>query len=254
MRKNLIFVLSCAVLLAAVSALADDTVQLSKDLSMTVGYKLWLNSWETSIPGDSGSHVNVITAGPVAASVPNLTFKYKNFLLTGSYVNTGTYRFPAFTDTYVYEGVVQNSFQDSYQASRTEDDVNLGYYLTPNLVATIGYKNLEQTYTETYDGVTYPSQKTHYNGATLGLNASANIGHGFSLYGTGVGGYMVASYTPSSTQDKAIYEATEAGIAWHYRRFGTSVGYKFQYISTYSQGLIAPDVTRGWMLGANYTF
>ena len=50
MRKNLMLVaLSCLAVLAAVPARADETHMLGENTSLTVGYKLWLNTWEWHI-------------------------------------------------------------------------------------------------------------------------------------------------------------------------------------------------------------
>lgn len=256
MRKNLaLAVLACLALLAA-PARADEEVKLAKDFSMTVGYKLWLNTWETAIPSYSngGNHVNAITAGPVAASIPNLSFKYKRFLLSGSYMFTPDYKFPAFRDTFVQGGVGFTTADRVFTASRKESDINLGYYFTPNLVATVGYKNVEQKYQEKIGNTTLAATKTHYNGVTAGIGGSAGIGAGFALYGNAAGGLMQASYTPSSSHDTALYEASEVGLAWHHEGFGANLGYKFQYLTTRNPGIVAADVSRGYMFGMSYTF
>jgi hypothetical protein len=258
MRKNLMLAAFLGLALAVPGAVrADDSAsaKLGKDLSMTVGYKLWINTWETAIPNfqNSGSHVNAIVAGPVAASIPNLSLKYKDFLLSGSYLFTGDYNFPAYRDTFS-NGTVSSDI--TFKASRTETDLNLGYFVTPNLIATVGYKNVEQKYTQTYQGQTFAPSKTHYNGVTLGIAGSAGIGSGFSMYGNAAGGLMGATYSPSSTHDTALYEASEVGFAWRAPSvpLSASVGYKFQYLTTRSGGVNAADVTRGYILGLNYTF
>ncbi|MDE2140909.1 MAG: hypothetical protein KGJ84_00685 [Elusimicrobia bacterium] len=254
MRKNLMLAaLSCLVLLAAaVPSRADETHMLGKDLSMTVGYKLWINTWETAIGGASGTnHVIALTKGYDATSVPNLSFKYRNWLLSGSYLVTGDYQFPSYQERF-NNGLGNNV---SFTASRTETDVNAGYYATPNLVLTLGYKNVEQKYKESVNGTSYPATKTHYNGVTAGLGGSAGIGHGFAMYGNAAGGLMSNTYTPSSgNAQTAFYEASEVGFAWHNGGFGTSIGYKFQYLTTHGGTNVSADVTRGYMLGMNYTF
>lgn len=255
MRKNLMLAaFSCLVLLAASPARADESAsaRIGKDTYLTVGYKLWINTWETAIAPLSGQHVNAIVASQVA-SIPNLSVKYKNFLVSGSYLFTGDYDFPAFRDTF-NNGVVSSDIK--FKASRTEADLNVGYYLTPNLVATVGYKNVEQKYTQTYQGTTFAPGKTHYNGMTIGLGGAASIGKGFGMYGNAAYGIMGASYSPSTTHDTANYEATEVGFNWRAPTvpFSVSLGYKFQYLTTHSSGVTSADVTRGYILGAAYTF
>lgn len=258
MRKNLMLAaLSCLVLLAASPARADESgsAKLGKDTYLTVGYKLWINSWETAIGQFSGSgqHVNALVAGRDVASIPNLSVKYKNFLVSGSYMFTGDYNFPAYRDTTRF-GTTSSDI--TFKASRTESDLNVGYYLTPNLVATVGYKNVEQKYTETLAGTTFTPTKTHYNGITLGIGGAVAIGNGFGMYGNGAYGVMGASYSPSTTHDTAQYEASEVGFSWHAPTvpISASLGYKFQYLTTRSSGVTSADVTRGYMLGLAYTF
>ncbi|MEK7383627.1 MAG: hypothetical protein AAB262_10140, partial [Elusimicrobiota bacterium] len=141
-----------------------------------------------------------------------------------------------------------------FTASRTETDVNLGYYITPNILTTVGYKNVEQKYTEKINATTYPTTKTHYNGFTVGVGGSAALGGGFALYGNGAFGYMDQTYTPASSKDAAVYEASEVGIAWRAPSvFSASLGYKFQYLT--SRGAIdAADVSRGYIMGLNLSF
>jgi len=254
MRKNLLLAaLSCLALLAAARpARADETHMLGQDTSLTLGYKLWLNTWETSISGAPGTnHVIALTKGIDATSIPNLSLKHGNWLLSGSYLVTGNYNFPSYQERF-NNGLGNNV---NFTASRTEADVNLGYYFTPNLVATVGYKNVEQKYTAYVNGANLGDSKTHYNGVTAGVGGAAGIGAGFALYGNAAGGLMAASYTPSSgNKQTALYEASEVGVAWHHGGFGTSLGYKFQYLTTRTPGNVSADVTRGYMLGLSYTF
>jgi len=274
MKKNILFAALSFILLGLVpsGARAEDEVQIGKNLFMTVGYKLWLNTWETVINSyvpTEGAHLNAIVKGPVAASIPNLSVRYKRLLLSGSYLTTGNYNFPFYKD--VCKGATcdplnpnkaEVEFPTQWTAKRTEADVNLGFFLTQNFLLTAGYKNVTQTYTETFNTTTYPSSKTKYNGPTIGLSGSAGIGHGFGLYGNAVGGVMKVTYDPSSsTNDSATYEASEVGIAWRAPiPLSVSLGYKFQYLTTKIKGTAgfedqpASDVTRGYILGLNYTF
>jgi hypothetical protein len=285
MRKNLMLTALSFFILAVVSgpvrADESDSVKLSKDLSLGVGYKLWLATWETVIPANAtteGAHLNAIVAGPVAASIPNLSVRYKSLLLTGSYMATGVYRFPAYTDVCVNCTVPTtnqgyNTFPIYEVASRTEEDVNAGYMVSRNLAVTLGYKNVTQNYTSyqlNYGNpknpqINFNQSDTVYSGATIGLSASGAIGSGFSLYGNGVAGIMDVHYTGDVTNehDHATYEATEVGIAWRTPHLShplsLSFGYKFQYLTTHApntaySGQPAADVTRGYILGLNWLF
>jgi hypothetical protein len=200
-------------------------------------------------PAKTNHQIALVQGG--AASIPNLSLKYKSWLVSGSYLATGDYNFPAYREQFANgQGNLVN-----IKASRTETDLNAGYYFTPNLAATLGYKNVEQKYTNSVNGVVFPTSKTHYNGVTAGVAGAAGIGSGFALYGNAAGGLMSATYTPSSgSAQTALYEAMELGLAWHRSGFGASLGYKFQYLTTHTPGNVSADVTRGYMLGLSYTF
>jgi len=260
MRKILALAALACLFGAAAPAHADD-VQVGKDAYMNVGMKLWLNTWQTNLTG-SGRNWNQLTEGPVAGVIPNLAFRYKQMFVSGSYMVTPDYTFPTQTNYVGSSGVLDTS---NIKASRKEADLNFGYYVIPQVALTIGYKGITEKFKVTSSVNGYSENSVYLNGVTFGVNGSAPIGGGWSVYGSGVGGFMAVTYLPSAPYtDSAIYEASELGFAYHLKDSGFTgtLGYKFQLIqtsinslnSTAYKDLPRNEVTRGFMLGANYTF
>jgi len=266
MRKILsAAVLACLALgaVAPMAAYADDdnSVQVGKDVFMSAGMKLWINTWQTNLTGNSGKSWTQLTADPNVGYIPNLSLKYKKLLLATSFMATGDYKFPR--ESFIDAGPTTNALDIT--GSRQEFDLNVGYYVVPQVVLTMGYKGVTEKFHVVSSRTGASDNKVYLNGVTFGVAGSAPIGNGFSVYGSGAGGPMFVTYTPASTYtDSAIYEASELGIAWHAPRapLSATLGYKFQLIQTsisssnsvnYSN-LPRSEVTRGLMLGLNYLF
>lgn len=259
---------------ASLWAASDDemTANLGKDWAVSLGYKAWYADWETPIasysPQAGASNISISKAQ--LQSIPSLGIKYKRLFLSGSFLFGPDFNYP------VYQQVIRNVSASSpstafltnttVKASRQEQDVNLGYMFVPQLGITFGYKGVHQKYHITTSGtglITSASDsKTNYDGGTAGMIGSVPIGGGFNLYGTAVGGYMNVSTDPSSTSnDYAIYNALESGLAY---KAGTwplsySFGYKFQQLDTRTDSaaykdLRAKDVTSGYTFGLNFVF
>ncbi|MDE2140910.1 MAG: hypothetical protein KGJ84_00690 [Elusimicrobia bacterium] len=266
MRKILsVAVLACLALGAAAprAAYADDdnSMQVGKDTFVNVGTKLWLNTWQTNLTG-SGRNWNQITEGPVVGVIPNLAVRHKNLFVSGSFMVTPDYSFPLQTNYIGSGGVLDKA---TIKGSRQEIDMNVGYYIIPQVALTIGYKGVTEKFKVSSSVSGYSENSVYLNGMTFGITGSAPIGNGWSVYGSGAGGFMSVTYLPSSNYtDGAGYEASELGFAWHPHNssFSTTLGYKFQLIQTKISSLNSTayaslprnEVTRGFMLGANYTF
>lgn len=266
MRKILsIAVLAClaagAVAPRAAYAEDDSSVQVGKDTFMSIGAKAWINNWQTNLTGNSGKSWTMLTAGPTIGVIPSVSLKHKKLLLSGSFMMTPDYTFP--TESF-YNGA-GTLYTLKIKGTRQESDLNVGYYVHPSVVLTMGYKGITEKFTvvNSLSGTT--TNKVYLNGMTLGIAGSAPIGNGFSVYGNGVGGWMAVTYTPASTYtDSAMYEASEMGVAWKAPNapLSASLGYKFQLIqtsisaknSTTYQSLPRNEVTRGFMLGLNFVF
>ena len=264
MRKIFSVAVLACLALGAVAPMAayadDDSVQVGKDTFLNAGAKLWVNTWQTNLTG-SGRNWNQITEGPVIGFIPSIALKHKQAFISGSFMVTPDYSFPLQTN-FTNTGVLEKS---TIKGTRQEIDMNVGYYIVPQVALTMGYKGITEKFKVTSSVSGYSENSVFLNGITFGITGSAPIGNGWSVYGSGSGGPMFVTYTPSSAYtDSAIYESSELGFAWHPHAspFSATLGYKFQLIQTTinSQNSVAfsllprNEVTRGFMLGANYTF
>jgi hypothetical protein len=270
MRKILsVAVLACLALgaMAPMAAYADDDIQVGKDTFLNAGAKLWINTWQTNLTNYSGQAWNQLTEGPVVGFIPSIALRHKRIFASGSFMVTPDYTFPTQTN---FIGNTGSIAKDDVKASRQEADLNIGFYIVPQIALTIGYKGITESFKVTHSvnngAATTTDSKVYLNGVTYGVTGSAPMGNGWSVYGSGAGGYMLVNYGPtrSNYDDSALYEASELGFAWHPHAssFSATAGYKFQLIqtkispqnSTNFQNLPRNEVTRGFMLGANYTF
>jgi hypothetical protein len=262
MKKLLLAGLLCAGFLAApVRAQEYKTVLGNPDLNLIMGYKMWLNNWSSWNTGQSGNNFVEFNQGGVA-HIFSTILRYKAFFTGFSYLFTGDYTFPAYTDKNAANGT------DSVvmKSHRNEIDWNVGYMVVPQLGFTAGLKSVTQNWKQANNGAAFTGAGTNWNwlGPTLGIVGSAPIGNGFSLYGNGAGGFMSVTQDPKPTvsrSDTASYESAELGVAWRAQSvpLSASFGYKFQRINTKldiagldtQRGL---DLTSGYVLGLNLIF
>lgn len=259
--RNILALAALACLLAAAApAHADEEVQVGKDAFMSVGMKFWVNSWQTNLTGNSGKNWTMLTEGPQLGYIPNLSFKYKQLLLAGSFMATSDYKFPQES----FYNAAGTLYTLNVKGTRQEADFNLGFYVHPSVALTMGYKGITEKFTVVNSISGTSTNSVYLNGVTFGIAGSAPIGSGWSVYGSGAGGPMFVTYTPASTYtDSAIYEASELGLAYRpIPNLSLTGGYKFQLIqtkinslnSTAYSALPRNEVTRGFMLGANFVF
>lgn len=243
-------ILSLALLLPmARPAAAASTILGNENMNLILGYRLWINNWQTWNTGQSKPHYSSVSQGGVANNF-SATFRVKQFFTNLGYYFTGNYNFPTFQE--------DNGTLVTLKAKRDELDWNVGAMVVPQLGFTVGLKSVHQKWIGT------TTQNWNYLGPTLGIVGSAPIGKGFSLYGNGAGGFMSLSIdNPSNAgrKDKATYESAELGLAWKPATvpLSASFGYKFQKLSTKLdltgyQSLRGVDLTTGYILGLNLIF
>ncbi|HBL17414.1 MAG TPA: hypothetical protein DD417_11895 [Elusimicrobia bacterium] len=269
MRKILATaVLACLAIGAAAPQAAfadsDETVQVGKNVFLSFGLKTWINTWQTNLTGNSGKNWTMLTAGPRMGVIPSASLKLKRFLVSGSFMVTPDYRFPR--ETFYTTGAGSQLYSLDITGSRREYDLNFGFYVSRSVVLTMGYKGISEKFRVENSRTGTSENKVYLNGVTLGIAGSAPIGKGFSVYGSGAGGWMGVTYDPSSQYtDNGLYEASEMGLAWKAPGrvpLSVSLGYKFQLIqtrinsrnSTNYESLPRNEVTRGPMLGLNLVF
>ncbi|MEQ1635284.1 MAG: hypothetical protein ABL903_01255 [Methylococcales bacterium] len=142
-----------------------------KDFSVSIGTKVWVNRWDSSIAGlfipasfrglnqtngalvySDTNQTQMIHSDEQVTAIPTLNLRYKNFLLGGGYYSQTSFGFDPVSAstrlTLVGDGSVtdDNNYQQrqSYNAKREEWDINVGYALTPNIAFLTGYKSVRQ--------------------------------------------------------------------------------------------------------------
>jgi len=143
------------------------TSHFSKHFTASVGVKTWFNKWDLPTvlePEDSSDQSLLLSYDSKMETtfIPVLSFRYKNFLVSGSYFPSTDYSFgqqsldfPFFIPSngeglkYVDDSgnmvgisgnaAVKMPLPVSISAERSEWDINLGYYVHRSLVVTAGY-------------------------------------------------------------------------------------------------------------------
>jgi hypothetical protein len=225
---------------SGVAYAADESAE-PKNLSVTVGLKLWANEWGSwNFPGNPQS----ATANATSVN-PSVTVKYDNFFVSGGFMSKKTYDIP---------GSVTGAIS---QASRKERDLSAGYYIHPQVALTVGYKQITQTWGATDYVWKIP---------VVGVSAAAPIQDTkMFMYGNVAVGY--ASFSTSGVtatvwnMKGGTYTTSEVGMGYSLMpSFRMTLGYKSQSIPTSMEAQITTtrinmvDSTRGFVLGGSYTF
>ncbi len=227
-----------AAVLASDMVYADENDQANKDWHVTVSGKLWANSWNGwTSAGNNGTNSVVASNTPFIGGV---TARYKDFFVSGNYSPSTNYDFSSFTGQGTY--------------SRKEMDLNVGYYLVPQVALAAGYKEVDMTYSA------FSTWK--YKFAIVGINGVSRINDTRAfMYGNGGFGVGTVSstYAPFAGYGAGnpTYESIEAGFGYSITNnlVGT-IGYKYQQISLSFANWAAKarDITTGYMFGLAYTF
>lgn len=230
--------ISCA-LMAVAGLLGGGTAfAQSSDVKVSIGLKAWNNTWETSYGifngGDLGAGEYAYTAGQQAALIPTLGIRYKDYLLSASYLPNKSYSFP------------------TKDVDREEYDVNFGYFLLPGVAVSLGYKEVKQTFH------LKPDQSYTYKTPTVGIQASSKLGDGpFFMYGScalSIGDSLKYENQTGTTLN-GWYSAAEFGLGYVLSNNVTvTVGTKHQVLDIDNKGARMRDVTSGLVAGVAYTF
>ncbi len=242
MKKPLVIVAA----LAALSPLAsnaqaqstDSTWMDMGDLHGTIGVRLWRTEWTSWFSDD-----RYIKADAETAVIPVVSLRYKQFLLSGSYMTKTDF-----------------TFDPTYIPERKEYDVNFGYFILPSLAATVGYKHMEYLPGDGYNWTT--------KGWTVGLSGSAPLAPWMSLYGNvAYGRPKINDNGFAFSGQKAKYLLTEFGLAFPLGQvspsmngFLATLGYRYQRVgaqpNTNVPGLSGRELfeyTQGTVLGFSYS-
>ena len=233
--KTSIKIISAFILIVAGTGCALASESESKNLSVTVGLKLWVNEWQTW----GGYGVSRKTTAN-----PSVTVKYKNLFVSAGVMPKSNYSVP-------YVDVFGNP--QTTNVPRSEYDLSVGYYVLPQLAVTLGYKQTKQVW-----GATDYVWKIPAIGVSA---ASAIMDTKMFMYGNAAFGSAQISVTGVSGLSGGLYTTSELGLGYSIvPAFRMTVGYKYQVIpTTFPQGAGKPsitqfDTTRGLVIGGSYTF
>lgn len=248
---------SSQIMLSAVaepgSPVVGTSYSVTDRLNFVVGYRLWLNYWQTTIAkvpsvipdphGDPSAVVTITDVGDApninqfaAASIPSVAVRYGNFFGSASVMISPDYHFPTKKGQLVSGrttdpindaifGVHNFSVDHKVTGSRNEVDVNLGYYIHPWIALTLGYKGVFQKLKDksTSTNLTHASpvrtttETTHpqYNGGTIGIATTIPIPEG-GWIPTGFSLYGNGGGGPMGSNEfsYAWYGTIDAGLAY----------------------------------------
>lgn len=217
----------------AVFAQQQQATNGADDVKVTLGLKLWYNSWETwgTLAGDTGQKA--------FAGIPNIAVNYKDFFGSAGYFIKRNYDFPG-----------------TLEIKRNEYDFNLGYWLLRGeaggrLGITVGYKRINQWW---HDPIS-TDFKDKKNAIPIGFTGSAPIAAGWFLYGNGAYGPANEKFT--GTKLNGYFAAAEGGVAYPFAPgAAVTLGYKWQVtdMNLKNSSDRGRDTTNGFVVGVNYTF
>jgi hypothetical protein len=282
MRKTWYFslILLLALLAAAGPSVAEEqSTPIGKDVTLAIGIKFWLHSWQSANGSawstvnnySEGTNVRTYVSDANVAFIPSISLKIKDFFISTSYLGAPEYTFPEYTDVFVSSvSGTQTAYTKTHKttATRSESDTNIGWYVTPNLALTLGYKIVTQEITDKMSCAPLVCgtvvDKPTYKGPTIGFIGSVPVGEGFGLYGNLAFGKLDMKYEGGTTSYDTDYISTELGIGYKGQGIPISftLGYRFQSIEqklpSYNIGgagtPISPDVTKGLTIGMNFIF
>jgi hypothetical protein len=227
---------------------ADDPAARNEGqkLNVTIGLKVWGNRWDT---WDNPQEAE--TAKTKASFIPSIGLNYGRFFGSFGYFARTKYNFPTLGDT-----------------SRTEYDINVGYWMvqseTGRLGLTVGYKHAKQDFQDTPEIIKAP---------TIGITGGARIGGAWTLYGNAAIGRATETSSNGFDSTGAIlpgvgfrmrgtYTSVEAGVAYAIApNTAVTAGYKVQVVDVGGSdcdvsriGNRCRDTTNGFIVGISHTF
>lgn len=193
---------------------------------------------------------------------PAISIRTGDLFVGLSYLTGG-----GFTDEYTESGYTSYwgdyDYEWGEEFDRTDMDLSIGYYVTPNLGVFLGYKTLTIGVTETYTLTTEYSDsatgedswENEFSGFALGVTGHTRIGESrMILFGT-LSYVSLASEFAGEAGEDFMGPAIEVGLAYALETMPLSftVGYKYQsYEEDVEDG--GKDVFAGLTLGLNYSF
>lgn len=250
------------------TALAEEPLSTEeKAFSPSVSMKMWVNTWSLPVNGsETANQIWSFRSDTEFAFIPVLSARFDKFFVSGSYFSKTDYEFGTQTLYIPIQDQVAVG-KLNISATRSEWDLNLGYYLHPSLAITAGYKEIKRDFTLTLPEVPQPNNTMDggykSNGFTLGVGSVVPIQNQFNLYGN----FAVGRLMDGSSNSNSNYYLGELGFLYG-SRFETLpalesasvyIGYRFQALkddirSGNSATNGATDTTDGFVLGVNLSF
>jgi hypothetical protein len=239
-------------------ALAQETV--ASQIQVSIGVKGWNSSWLSYLPsvytgftpaGTPGlaDSIDAVEGTRETDVLPAIGIRYKDFLLSGSYARyTGDFQA-------LHSSVIDPSGQNilttrTDHLSRKESDLAVGYYITPNIALSLGYKYATED-RATRLGISGTSSLTltsTVRGILAGAAASFPIQGGLRFYGHfGYGPAKVktefAGPTMARIDANGRYLISEIGLNYSLpfsnalvKGVSAGLGYRSQSFRTRSEG------------------
>ncbi len=215
-----LFLLTCAIFLGidqTVQAAEENASPIEKTLSIlgagqsgenwsiVVGAKAWRNEWDLPLEfrADDKTFILEFESDPEITYIPMLLARYGKIFMGGSYIFETDYNFPEQQYHMLWidanDELQGNTRQLKVSGSRKEWDFNVGYFITPKLAVSLGYKELKReisllnswVYDQTYYQKSFYPLSAH--APIVGIAGAAPIADRLNLYGNLAYGWLTGS-------------------------------------------------------------
>ncbi len=194
------------------------TPDWDRDLSVTLGTKVWLNEWSRERRFISNQAItpdfNFVVASDTAPDaqesdiepvpIPQLSVRYQWLIVTGGYYSKTGFDFgttEGIVEQFMFEqGIFAPISRTEFETSgeRYEWDASAGIYVHPYVAILGGYKKVRQQIdtTTTIEALGFGTfafkefTDIDIEGPMIGIAASVPIGGGFGMYGSYAHGFM----------------------------------------------------------------
>jgi hypothetical protein len=212
-----------------------------RDWKIMYGLKVWENEWSLPVELRAGDKPFILEyeSDTAITYIPTLLVFYHNFFISGSYLLDTEYDFSdQQIKNYISDedgdlGFLQNI---DMSGSRKEWDLNIGYFLTPNIAVSLGYKNLERDLTLTSTVESTPIlMKSLYplsvHAPIIGLTAYASVTDKLNFYGNLAYGWLGGDATYEATDFKNNLDV-DGSYVFGELGFGYAIPFELKYAST----------------------
>jgi hypothetical protein len=219
--------------LAVAALCACSIAQAQQAPTVSAGLRAWNTTWDTF--SYAGGNIIQVPGEEKLVLLPVLSVRWRDF--TGS-----VSLYPS----------TEHELLNGRRDKRKEFDVNLGYFVSPGVSLTLGYKKLEQRNT---------SGLYELTGPVAGISGTAPLVRDVALYGSFGLGWLNTTGR-SDIKFDADYRLSELGVAYtlpmstFVRALTFTLGYRTQVLTSKDAlpGQDGRDLTEGFTFGALATF